>query len=246
VVIGILLNSTHLHRRVDRGPPASDESGCLKFKQFWGDKSEMRRFKDGAIVEAVVWSENDFPHPSKNARPSKLSIAIVQYILRHHLPFHPNIRTASDQIAELLPEISQSAPLVNSQSTNLAQYTTAALYRRAIEATDVLRRIITSDLKGFPLVIESLRAVTSALRYTSLFPPLFSPLASASKHSMTWFSGESVNPVTPVLMIVAQLQKSSRWPGELTAVQSLTSALLVKLATSLEEQFSVGCISFRV
>jgi U3 small nucleolar RNA-associated protein 22 len=239
VVIGIILDSAHLHRRVDRGPPASDESGCIKFKQFWGEKSEMRRFKDGAIIEAVVWSESDFPLGTKNARPSKLSTTIVQYILRHHLPFHSNVRAASDQIADLLPEFTQSAPFVNSQGTNLALHTTAALYRRAIEAADVLRRIITSDLKGFPLIIESLRPVTSALRYTSLFPPLFSPLVSASKHTMTWFSGDSVNPVHQAMAIVAQLQKSNRWPGELTAIRSLKAALLVKLSTSLEEQFSV-------
>lgn len=25
------------------------------FRQFWGEKSELRRFQDGAICEAVVW-----------------------------------------------------------------------------------------------------------------------------------------------------------------------------------------------
>lgn len=27
------------------------------FRAFWGDKAELRRFKDGSILEAVVWDQ---------------------------------------------------------------------------------------------------------------------------------------------------------------------------------------------
>jgi U3 small nucleolar RNA-associated protein 22 len=27
------------------------------FREFWGDKAELRRFKDGSILEAVVWEQ---------------------------------------------------------------------------------------------------------------------------------------------------------------------------------------------
>lgn len=27
------------------------------FRKFWGDKSELRRFQDGSIREAMVWSK---------------------------------------------------------------------------------------------------------------------------------------------------------------------------------------------
>jgi len=30
---------------------------AIDFRNFWGVKSELRRFKDGAIREAVVWSK---------------------------------------------------------------------------------------------------------------------------------------------------------------------------------------------
>ena len=40
------------------GPSADDKVLATAFRQFWGDKSELRRFKDGAIVEAVVWQES--------------------------------------------------------------------------------------------------------------------------------------------------------------------------------------------
>ena len=228
-----------MHRRVDRGPPASDEMACVSFKQFWGQKSETRRFKDGSIIEAVVWSENDFPLESKTVRPSLLVTTIIQYILRRHLPFSPEIRVASEQIADLLPEVSQTLPVVNIPTANLQPYATQGLYRRAIETVDILRRLMTSNLKGFPLAIESLRATSPTLRYTSLFPPLFNPLISSPKYAMTWFSGERVNPIAQVISLVADLEKSSRWPDDLVAVRSLKSALIVKLSACLEQQFSV-------
>lgn len=28
---------------------------AAKFRQFWGEKAELRRFQDGNIAEAVVW-----------------------------------------------------------------------------------------------------------------------------------------------------------------------------------------------
>ena len=31
-------------------------SQAVEFRQFWGEKSELRRFKDGGISEAVVWA----------------------------------------------------------------------------------------------------------------------------------------------------------------------------------------------
>lgn len=27
------------------------------FREFWGDRAELRRFKDGSIHEAVVWEK---------------------------------------------------------------------------------------------------------------------------------------------------------------------------------------------
>lgn len=45
--------------------PSSDPCPCpgfanvspqaLDFRTFWGEKSELRRFQDGSICEAVVW-----------------------------------------------------------------------------------------------------------------------------------------------------------------------------------------------
>lgn len=234
VIIGVIFNSVHMHRRVERGPVASDETACAKFKQFWGQKSEMRRFKDGSIVEAVVWSDHDFG--VKLVQPSVLISEIIKYILHRHMPFCSNIRISADYLAELLPLNSQYVPVINTSLSSCSHHSPQQLFSRAIEATDVLRRILTSNLKGFPLVIEHIRPISGALRYTSLFPPPFNPLLSKS---ISTFSGGQINPVSTVLSIVAHLQKSSRWPADSKAAASLKSALLVKLSCLLENQFSV-------
>ncbi len=78
VIVGLILNPETAQRLVDLGPPADDtakvccftrnittschsRAACVscvvlqaaEFRQFWGPKSEMRRFKDGKINESV-------------------------------------------------------------------------------------------------------------------------------------------------------------------------------------------------
>jgi hypothetical protein len=52
-VVGLDLDPAHAARIVDRGPAADDAAAAAAFRAFWGDKAELRRFKDGSIVEAV-------------------------------------------------------------------------------------------------------------------------------------------------------------------------------------------------
>lgn len=51
----IQVDPTAALRAVDIGPPADQAAAAAEFRQFWGDRSELRRFQDGAICEAVVW-----------------------------------------------------------------------------------------------------------------------------------------------------------------------------------------------
>lgn len=244
-----------MYRRVDRGPPTTDEEACLKFKSFWGQKSEMRRFKDGSIIEAVVWTDDDLlasassasiVTTTKQSRPEHLISTIIKYILQLHMPFHTHLLgkslfLISDQISSLLPELSQQLPRVGQTSISpdtFILYTTKTLFRRPIESIDIFRRIITSEMKGFPLIIENIRAISPSLRYTSFLPPHANPILFKSRY-LHAFSGRKVNSVVQVIPIVTELEKSNRWPNQLEAVRSLKSALLIKLSGLLETQFSV-------
>lgn len=56
IVVGFMFNEAHINRTVDRGPSAQDPKEAASFRRFWAEKAELRRFKDGSIVETVVWS----------------------------------------------------------------------------------------------------------------------------------------------------------------------------------------------
>ena len=52
-----------------------------EFRKFWGEKSELRRFKDGNVCETVCWAS------STDSMKQKRSITrdIIKYILKKNL-----------------------------------------------------------------------------------------------------------------------------------------------------------------
>ena len=47
---------------------AEEKEKAEGFRSWWGEKAELRRFKDGSILEAVVWAENHEAPPFSTAR----------------------------------------------------------------------------------------------------------------------------------------------------------------------------------
>ncbi|SMY28658.1 unnamed protein product [Zymoseptoria tritici ST99CH_1A5] len=76
ITIGMAVNQDHVKRAVDHGPPAENKSEAAAFRKFWGDKSELRRFKDGSILESLIWS------PSESGQT--VLEQIVCYLLNRH------------------------------------------------------------------------------------------------------------------------------------------------------------------
>lgn len=64
--IGLLLNFVRSRSVIDMGPAADDTEEADKFKAFWGNKAELRRFKDGRILIAVGKSLIYFSFQIKN------------------------------------------------------------------------------------------------------------------------------------------------------------------------------------
>ena len=44
LTVGLIVDSVNAGRLVDKGPPAEDGPAARKFREFWGDKSELRRW----------------------------------------------------------------------------------------------------------------------------------------------------------------------------------------------------------
>ena len=71
--VGLVLAPENKDRLVDHGPPAENQEDSAKFRAFWGEKAELRRFKDGSIVESLVWSEDE-----------PITFQIIKYLVKMH------------------------------------------------------------------------------------------------------------------------------------------------------------------
>ncbi|KAM6170327.1 nucleolar protein 6 isoform 2-T2 [Rhynchocyon petersi] len=80
LILGLLLRPEGLTSVLEMGPEA-DQPEAADFRQFWGSLSELRRFQDGAIREAVVWE----------AASMAQKRLIPQQVVTHLLALHADI-----------------------------------------------------------------------------------------------------------------------------------------------------------
>ena len=154
--IGLILDPGQINRSVDRGPSAEDKGAAAAFRQFWGEKAELRRFKDGSIQESLIWSATD-------ARNSILK-QIVTHVIRRHL---------GEEAANDLNLIGDSFNrLLDNKSSNLIE--PSILYQPVINVFEVLEKHIR-QLQGLPLQIRQISAADSQLRYASANVPVVKP-----------------------------------------------------------------------
>ena len=143
--VGLILNPEKCWRTIDHGPSAEDRAASQEFRKFWGEKAELRRFKDGSILESVVW----------NARDPKQTILdqIITYLLRQHT------------IVILGSAFNQLLPRHSSYATNPIMP-----FLPIITSFDALEKKIRG-LDGLPLQIRQITAASPALCFASLDVP---------------------------------------------------------------------------
>lgn len=81
LALALKWNSSESGRVLDLGPSADDPSSA-QFKAFWGERSAIRRFKDGTIRDAVYWKEHS--HISQRHR---IVADLLRHVLHRKLPF---------------------------------------------------------------------------------------------------------------------------------------------------------------
>ncbi|KAL4815979.1 Nrap protein [Aspergillus spinulosporus] len=145
--VGLLLNSENATRVVDHGPYAEEKEAAASFRAFWGEKAELRRFKDGSIRESLVWSEN--------------SSSIVHQILLHILKRHFNYGEGS--IAYVGDEFDEQ---LQKNGDGVVSYSSSA-FQLISDAFNNLEKSIQT-MEGVPLTVRHLAPASSLLRYTAL------------------------------------------------------------------------------
>jgi U3 small nucleolar RNA-associated protein 22 len=149
LLVAVSLDSANAARAVDHGPAAEQKKEAAAFRKFWGEKAELRRFRDGSILESLVWATNS-------------GMSIIQQILTFLLYRHfgqgaaASAAFSGDECAKLIK-----------QSHGLSAF------QPLMEAFKTLE----SDIRGMddlPLTIRSILAADSQLRYASVEPPMSS------------------------------------------------------------------------
>ena len=82
ISVGLWLEASRALGLVDRGPSPSAAAESAAWKALWGERSETRRFKDGAIVHSVVWE-------APNAERHSVVLQAARHLLRRHLGVEP-------------------------------------------------------------------------------------------------------------------------------------------------------------
>ncbi|KAK6922708.1 Nrap protein, domain 6, partial [Dillenia turbinata] len=218
LLVGISLSSLEkAHRVVDIGPNADNKEEAVKFRKFWGEKAELRRFKDGKIAESTVWE-------CKQWERHLIIKRISEYVLLRHLSIpRENMMHVADQLDFSLL-LGVADPM--SFSTSL------------LGAFEVLSKHLRS-LNGIPLKISSVQPLDSAFRFTSVFPPEPHPLAyeNGATPKLQKLLSTCIQP----LEIMIQLEGSGNWPLDAVALEKTKSAFLLTIGESLQSSWGMTC-----
>lgn len=210
--IGLILNPSEASRLVDHGPPASDEEACAEFRAFWGPKAELRRFKDGAIQESVVWEVKS------QDEKMNIPLSVVQYVLEYHFGISKTdvraFQPAFDGLLVPPTALSDAFPAVGVKGGT----------RAALAAFDELVKSIKDiDENDVPLSLSHVAPVSDILRNTAIFAPI--PHATTLPSCATYL---------PAIDVILQYEQSPRWPEDLAAIQKLKLAFLETIARRLK------------
>uniref|UniRef100_A0A2K6JX79 Nucleolar protein 6 n=1 Tax=Rhinopithecus bieti TaxID=61621 RepID=A0A2K6JX79_RHIBE len=228
LTLGLLLRPEGLTSVLELGPEA-DQPEAAKFRQFWGFRSELRRFQDGAIREAVVWE----------AASMSQKRLIPHQVVTHLLALHTDIpETCVHYVGGPLDALIQGLKETSSTGEEALAV--------AVCCYDDLSRLLWG-LEGLPLTVSAVQGAHPVLRYTEVFPP--TPVRPASSFYEPLQERSSLLPrldkpcpayVEP-MTVVCHLEGSGQWPQDAEAVQRVRAAFQLRLAELLTQQHGLQC-----
>ena len=240
IILGITINPETSQRVVDRGPPSDQQKEVKSFIQLWGDKAQLRRFKDGAIVQAVVWNDEDGKDRYQNQ--IKMEGGYVDKIVRHIVRLHytkDNIEFALPHLISIVDGISTSKenavsqfqdPLVAHQDVMKAFESLSQFMRQGSMPSQYRHQ--NQNFVELPLNIDAMEPLSPCLRYSELFPPIPHPfLGGKSSSNNKQVSGAITS---QPIEIQIRFESSSKWPSDLKAIGAAKTAMLIQIANSIE------------
>ncbi|CCE64941.1 hypothetical protein TPHA_0J01190 [Tetrapisispora phaffii CBS 4417] len=157
IKLKLITNGSESEKIVTKGPIFSEDPSqeAVAFKNFWGAKASLRRFKDGSITHCCIWS---------TSANQPVITSILDFILKSH--FSDGIHI-SDNFTKLFHEL---LPLPNLPASSNTSVLNLSSFYNLKKSFDLLYKIIFK--MKLPLSVRSIQPVGSAFRYTSLCQPV--------------------------------------------------------------------------
>ncbi|XP_028916779.1 nucleolar protein 6 [Ornithorhynchus anatinus] len=228
LAVGLLLCPEHVASVLEMGPEA-DQPEAAAFRQFWGPRSELRRFQDGTIREAVLWDTNSLGQKR----------LVPQQVVTHLLQLHTDIpESCIHYVGGLLDPLI----CVGKEPGATGEEELAAIVR----SYDELSRQLWG-LEGLPLAVTAVQGAHPALRYTDVFPP--TPFWPSYAHHKRIVERKSLAPLAEKpcpayvepLTVLCHMEGSGQWPQDVAAVQRVRAAFQMRLAELLHQQHGLPC-----
>ncbi|KAL2621529.1 hypothetical protein R1flu_001734 [Riccia fluitans] len=220
LLVGIQFTTIDIaFRLADIGPGADDKEEARKFRAFWGEKSELRRFKDGKITETAVWE----------CDPTQRHL-IVEQIVHHVCRRH--LAVQSSDITVIAGQLDFGITVRGKDQ--------AAVMPKILEAFENLSRRLRT-MEDLPLRILSVQPLSAEFRYAAVYYPQPHPLATEVTDSspLTKAIAAGLDP----LEVVIQLEGSGRWPDAPVAIQKTKLAFCLNIANRMQEMWGIYCIA---
>ena len=148
ILIGLLLDAENASCLIDYGPSAEEKDAAASFREFWGPKAELRRFKDGRVLESLVWSD-------RQPTPSVLHQILI-YVLHRHLKItESSVRFIGEEYDEKLCHWDEVLSI------------SSRPFQLILKAFQSLEQSLQS-LGAIPLSCRQVSPASPLLRYTAL------------------------------------------------------------------------------
>ena len=234
ITFGILLNPENAFSSIDKGP-AADGPEAKEFREFWGDKSELRRFQDGFVCEAVYW-------PAKTAAEKRqIIVQSIEFIL------HKFAKLNASDFRVTLTQLDSFLQLKNVKFIEKDfRYGTGeeAAFRISQSYETISKRLRNID--GLVLAITGVQGISPAFRTTEVFPPLgLNNDEGLTKEGCMIFNlnkHQKAPTYFKPLEIIVHFEGSGKWPDDIGALKRVKAAFYIELSKKIKSQYNVIAI----
>uniref|UniRef100_A0A8D3E2S2 Nucleolar protein 6 n=1 Tax=Scophthalmus maximus TaxID=52904 RepID=A0A8D3E2S2_SCOMX len=210
LAFGLLLRQELAASVLERGPPA-DSPKAAEFRQLWGSRSELRRFQDSAITEAVLWDGESMCQ--KRLVPKQ----IVTHLLRLYVLYLGTVPSTGEEVSLLVVQA------YDDLSRKLWKLEGLPLSITAVQGAHPALRY-TQVFPPQPLKMDY-SFFDKEKTSRSLVPKEGKPCPTY---------------ITPITMI-CHMEGSGKWPHDRLAIRHIRAAFHINLGELLKKQHNYTC-----